>query len=110
MDADEQQAEVPGDGQEALLQDVDLDSGSPEAFIALHDPAGWLQSRGLEDVTGKKLTTTIVNHEHGLRKRIIRVSGPWANKAGGWTITFTKHPPEGNAPEPIGYKFEGEDG
>lgn len=106
MDADETQEQVTGDEK---FQSVEIDSGSDEAFMALHDPVRWLETRGIEVAAGKKVTTTIVNHEHGLRKKIIKVD-PERTEAGNVKLTFTKAVPTGDDPEPIGYRFENEGG
>ena len=116
MSTDESQAQAAGDGEPAdgeeeweTLFAEDVDSGTQEAFDALHDPIGWLGRRHVQLQAGTKVKAEIVNHELGLRKRIIRVEPAKGRNTGTVKITFTKQPLTDDGPEAIGYKLKGVD-
>jgi hypothetical protein len=95
-------------GGEQTWPSVEVESGSPDAFLLIHDPLAWLNQHGIEAVAGKKIKGEIVNHEYGLRKRIIRVT-PTTSEAGDVRLRLEKLPPNGDGPEAIGYKLKGVD-
>ena len=54
---------------------IKFKSSSPEAEEFIHDPLSALIAAGIPDVHAKsRVTSTILHHERGLRKRIIRAA------------------------------------
>jgi hypothetical protein len=95
------------DGSEGRPFKKNVDSGGEEAFDLIHDPKKWLKDYVTKkDVPeGTTITTTIKNHQHGLRKKIIRVTIADLDQPA-LKITFDKEEPQEEGGEPIGYKFE----